>query len=384
MHPMSINIEGEYWDSVIYKGRIHLFTVDGIIKVYDWDGIIEGLAEGCQEDEAFAIVSAFKESNVLYRSFIDRRSINTALEKLQGRRFNLTKKYLEGFLLSAHDNGFPFPHASSVFYYDRLIVSSSSGIYISEYDHVHEMRHKPSCLSDVCANQAWPSYGVLAVAAGHEGLMELPLPLNQNKSELRRLSEVHCEQCDWVYQNIIGYSTDGASTFARYKVETLEHQDDELNMDNNYERNFIEARSTDYFLPSSSPQSLTWGSRDKIFKLEGSHISVFRWTSKQTARWIGKFKLEDDLEQIVSVRTALFGIGFEYSDKLVILTSDGAAMTINEEPVNWRVFPRSRHYENHLHLIMEQGMSVLSFNQDYGVDQYHKLIGTRVPQTWTA
>ena len=84
------------------------------------------------------------------------------------------------------------------------------------------------------------------------------------------------------------------------------------------------------------------------------------------------------------MKTSLFGLVFEFDDSLMVLTSDGKTRTIEGEPVNWRVFPRSRRYENHLHVLREDGLQIFSFNQDVEQNQFDKLIGTKVPATWTS
>jgi hypothetical protein len=50
-------------------------------------------------------------------------------------------------------------------------------------------------------------------------------------------------------------------------------------------------------------------------------------------------------------------------------------MVIPGEPVNWRVFPRSKHYANHLHVVYDDRLEVWSFNHDYFLDQKKKRLG---------
>ena len=50
---------------------------------------------------------------------------------------------------------------------------------------------------------------------------------------------------------------------------------------------------------------------------------------------------------------------------------------LSGEPINWRVFPRSKFYENHLHIVYPDRLEILSFNDDYFVDQEKKKAGIR-------
>lgn len=43
MQPIEIRIHGEFWDSFIYNRRLYLFTLDGDIKTYNWERIIQSV-----------------------------------------------------------------------------------------------------------------------------------------------------------------------------------------------------------------------------------------------------------------------------------------------------------------------------------------------------
>ena len=71
----------------------------------------------------------------------------------------------------------------------------------------------------------------------------------------------------------------------------------------------------------------------------------------------------------------MFGTVVELDSGLIVICSDETIVDVCGEPVSWRVFPRSRHYENHLHVIHDDHLEVLSFNHDYLVDQQTKVSG---------
>jgi hypothetical protein len=78
---------------------------------------------------------------------------------------------------------------------------------------------------------------------------------------------------------------------------------------------------------------------------------------------------------IISGGIAYFGIIIEYEDALSVLCSDDTLITFPEAVARWKVYPRSKRYENHLHIIYEDRFVVYSFNHDYFVDQADKLKG---------
>ena len=74
---------------------------------------------------------------------------------------------------------------------------------------------------------------------------------------------------------------------------------------------------------------------------------------------------------------APFGSVIELDRSIVIVRSDDEILTLPGVSVNWRVFNRSKQYENQLHVIYERRLEIFSFNHDYFVDQKEKFSGVR-------
>jgi hypothetical protein len=68
----------------------------------------------------------------------------------------------------------------------------------------------------------------------------------------------------------------------------------------------------------------------------------------------------------------------ELERALLVILSTGEQIVVPGEPVNWKIFPRSRFYENQLHVAYGDRFEIYSFNQDYFVDQAAKTIGAVV------
>jgi hypothetical protein len=45
MQDLILRIEGEWWDSLLYKGRLQLFGMDGSLQSFDWERLIQDLGE---------------------------------------------------------------------------------------------------------------------------------------------------------------------------------------------------------------------------------------------------------------------------------------------------------------------------------------------------
>lgn len=399
MRDLKLSVEGKWWDSLLYKGQLHLFGTDGSLSVYAWERLVSDLAQSFG-DNGVALRLAFSESNAIYRSTMDLQHVRRCFSELNRTEFEIGADTLAKYCITRNDNRFPFPHATSAFHYDRLIVASSRGVFAAHYDTDTSNRTKPVRLSPVGANQAWPALGNVAVAAGPDGLFYLDLKVNDREwpveQDGEQLSNRACDACDWMFNNIVGTSFEEGSVLARFDraAGTSAQETDApqaVNGDDHEDATDVvwKAGGVDRLedlvgnrFDKGEEKPLIWGSRDKLYKVERRHIAVYRLFSTGELKFIGKVPRPSDLNKLVSVKTALFGLVFEFDESLLVLKSNGAMQTFAEEPVNWRVFPRSRRYENHLHILKDQSLEIHSYNHDVEQNQFHKLIGTRVPRSW--
>jgi hypothetical protein len=87
---------------------------------------------------------------------------------------------------------------------------------------------------------------------------------------------------------------------------------------------------------------------------------------------------------IVGADSAPFGFVLEAESGLLVVESSLESFWLAGEPVNWRVFPRSRYYTNQLHVITEKALNIYSFCGDYFVDQATKRAGMPVARDMLA
>jgi hypothetical protein len=119
-----------------------------------------------------------------------------------------------------------------------------------------------------------------------------------------------------------------------------------------------------------------------MYKISGGAISVSNYNSSYKSEkksnskfeYLGGQNLPFDGD-VVSTGTAPFGTVLEMDDRMIVLRSDGEIEVFPGEPVHWRVFPRSEHYSNQLHIIYEDYVDIISFTHDYFVNQQEKIFG---------
>ena len=92
---------------------------------------------------------------------------------------------------------------------------------------------------------------------------------------------------------------------------------------------------------------------------------------------LGRISIENLTDEIISADSSYFGVVLEMDESLLVVDSLGQSHFIQNEPVNWRVFPKSINYINHLHIIYEDYMDIYIFTHDYFVNQKEKKLGIR-------
>jgi hypothetical protein len=384
MQPLRMTIPGRYWDSFIYKGRLYLFGIDGDIRSLSWGDLISSWKVPAETKIAF--VCAFQRSDYLYSSDVRdllmdeeiRIVMKSKFAKLAHVELEATEKMLQTVEKGRQDYPCPFPHADLEVYKDQLYAASAYGLFKATCNKKtkYPISTRPEKKWDGPVLGLSASYGSLAIAAGSEGLFELDLGYGaywDHQTNPRQLSSNSCRDCGWAY-----YSVFASSDTSGYLAEFSKCRDGEY--DREAERQFEGVESATQIFGSDG---YSWGIQDKLCQAIPSVIKVVKyepWAPDPAERIhnIGTVNFDAWKGSVVSAGTASFGVIVELENALVVFPSEGSPVTLAGEPVNWRIFPRSKRYENQLHVIYDDHLGILSFNQDYLVNQEEKLLGTSV------
>src|ERR1035437_6129655 len=209
MSPVKLVIFGEYWDSYLYRGRLHLFGLDSSLLTLDWNQLAEGL--GVPEDLILAAECAFRRSDYFY-SDRDQWSLlfrDPEIKALILGKFNRLAELklvvepasLKRFAIGQQDSPFPFPHTDLTIYNKKAYACSSLGVFEANCDGKTKapVSSRRRTLWDAGALCVALSYGTAAIAAGAEGLYRLPIDYrySENGMEPVRLSNHACNSCFW-------------------------------------------------------------------------------------------------------------------------------------------------------------------------------------------
>ncbi|MBS1963099.1 MAG: hypothetical protein JST04_12865 [Bdellovibrionales bacterium] len=391
MQPIKLTIPGQFWDSQIYSGKLFLFGVNGDVRTLKWDELVEDWAVA--DDLRLALKCAFSQSALLYsdysKSFVDDNEIKSVIrgkfDRLSELNLELSSRQIEHHSKRRQDSPFPFPHSDSCIYGRKMFVATKKGIYEAGCDGktTYPISTKVTRGWDAPVLTISASYKCLALAAGSEGLFEVKLGDNfgfNGKADPERLTSGNFTGCNWLYFSIYGSShTTGG--------KLIDYRKGEENEDNGKRRFFSRDESIERVISGVRTersifhdQGYSWGNQDKIFLANDRRIKIKKyspWDKENRLSDLATLDLASWKGAIVSAATAHFGSVIECENALVVLPTEGSAITIPGEPVNWRVFPRSKHYENHLHVLYQDRLEIFSFNHDYFLDQDAKLLGIK-------
>ncbi len=381
MQPVKLTIPGKYWDSQIYAGRLYLFGRDGEISTLDWEHLITEWK--IERNLRLVMDCAFTRSDYLYGDrwtllFSDEEIKKIIIDKFKRLLiyiFEVSDNQLSSATIRKQNNPFPFPHTDSTIYKKSLYVTSKDGVFRSscQKSSGYPVSTRPEKKCDTPVVGIAASYNSLALAAGNEGLFELHLGNDwySDEERLENLAKTNCIACNWVFYSIYGSSHVEQCYLANYVKE--------INKD---EQNYFKRTFDRYISDQEIFQSkgYSWGNQNKLCQAIDGHIKVIKyspWLTEENKKLeiIGTITLPKIKGDIISASVALFGTIIEYDSALIVVPSEGQPMVLDGEPINWRIFPRSKFYGNQLHVIYEDRLNIFSFNHDYFVNQREKMSG---------
>lgn len=395
--PVKIQIQGDYWDSQIYKNRLFLWKMDGSITVINWEELIEDLIKKNEKNYSLAIESAFKNSDNLYSdkdmsmllsAFNFSNDFKRDLEELSNREFVFDESDLIQYTINEIENPFEDMPTDVDIYYDTFYSLLDSGLWKIRLNFDNN-----DILDESLASKLWDcpllslkvkNGGRIGLSGGEQGVYEYevyPQKRFGNESKLKKIQEglfqladIHSLFVNWSYSSV--YSS---SDIEGALMSAFEWNKDKRSL------SYIDNISQNVIFNDDKIPYLSWASDDKIYRATDTGVDIIRFiqsnlkennyrdafTDKQAfdfQPWKGK---------IISAGVGLFGNIVECENALVVMQSNNEFYNIEGPITRWRVFPRSIRYENHLHVILDDRLEIYSFNSDYFVDQSEKVFGMK-------
>lgn len=385
MQPAKISIKGDFIDSQIYRGRLYLWTMNGSLCTYDWNGIVDSLFD--DDKESLAYTFTFKDGHNLYKHslteiFRDEDFRNLLLQKMNvvsAKVHIVSPSQLRKHLISEQDvPGGDIPTDTEI-YKNNLYYINDEGLFRSTAHRKtgNAVSSRPVKLWDckllsIKANR----YPQLALSGGDEGLFELDMSESTfgfGRRAEKNISQINTRHSSFANYNYLSiYSTSLVDTsYMAYYVWKKEKDGYHREYESDYSQGSIFANK----------EGLSWGAGDKIYLANQQGIDIVKFSNykknkdeNKTFSSLDHYKKEIKKE-IIGGSTAYFGNIIEFMDGLWVVRSDNQITRINKPVTRWRIFPRSINYENHLHVVLDDRLDVYSFNHDYFISQENKTMG---------
>lgn len=378
MQSVTLNILGRFWDSLLYKGRLYLFGLDGSLRVVNWNAVVENLP--IPGHLRIAMECAFSRSEHLYGNRKQRSAwasisdpvLLSQFEELQRLDLTIDSGLLQIHTLEHANTPFPYAHNDLSFYQDQSYATSQSGVYtrssvdpIADEANTKRLWDAPVSVLDI-------KYGAIALAAGDQGLFQVPtisssLSSKWRKNGPRRISPYFCNTCSYASLSIVAFGYDSGLSLVNFELPSSARG----KSGNEFNQEFWEQAS---FAPIQSPNifredaenSIVWGSKDRICMAKAGKLYITRFDSESSSgirnKTVQKIPLLDWKGSPVAGGSAEFGTVLELENCMVVVPRNGPIETLHGEPTNWRIFPRSLSYVNQLHVIYDGHIMLRSYN----------------------
>ncbi len=400
LNPIQLRIEGNYWDSQIYSDELILFGADGDLSRINWSVAIDKLTAqhvGLQT----AVKLAFTESNWLYTEMGQTMIADSEIKKvLIAQLKKLSSLSLE---ISAHPawqevqtrESSPFKDlpTDTDIYNSQIYAASESGLHMA---HKSTIAGKPKLTKlhdgELLQIRASDGFQALAASAGKDGLIEFKLSAQTDeffkktkKYTHTLLSSTPCSACEWAYQSVVAWGYDSAFLASFNEVKDPSSNKIIRQAGNIYKIFDIFNKLKNNAI--SDTNFYSWGAHEKMYCANGTKVQVSNYKNKTKKynlnqasldspfTYQNEFDLGFDASEIVATATASFGTLIELDRKIIVLATNGETYLFQGEATHWRIFNRSKNYNNQLHIIYEDHILVISFVHDYFVDQSNKLQG---------
>jgi hypothetical protein len=400
MQAVKILILGEFWDSQLYKDTLYLFDIEGSLRVVDWRKLVTSFSVPSRC--ALAMECAFLRSDYLYSDKWERLFEDFELQQLLQSKFSellqqnlqLTEADLSKYTKDRADSPFPYAHNESLFYRDYLYVTSQSGVYAQMMTGDSLSRQPADRSWDASVSGIDATLDVLALAAGDNGLFraasqtyfEYP---GARAPKPEQLEARLCNDCSYIRTSILASAPGVGATLTEIKRPRQQQGKSARDLAHEYlHAHPLASHEVAELFERDTTDALVWGSGDRICMARGGLLQVIRYLPFRKYRRALTERIADvPLAQTTNISlaewkgtpvsgdNAVFGSILELDNCLVIARSDNNVDTLKGEPVSWRVFAKSRHYTNQLHVVYEDRIEILSFNHDYFVEQRGKKLG---------
>lgn len=381
---INLRLKGDFIDSFIYMGVLYLIDFDFNVSIYQWNDLCDYIEER----------NGFKNKEVAKRQ----------LKFIKKPSFNLSKSYdfidtdlseveLNKFFHSSFNIG-SYPSDVYVFSH-RLHYSCEKGVFTVPIlkDKLGIVSERNDKVFDAHCFSISPNIGGrIAMATGSDGVHTCSIEREYKRKPIvnvKQLTSKNCIDVDWVNNYLMINNRNESvivneyekkihnkSQFMENKKEILSklaklHYDglsEVESISDESDLSDVRFKEVSKMLFSLNPKEVilnknyiySWSSGDFNFLCdENGTVDVFR---DGVIIHSNNFIRNHDLN-LSKVRTSGCGTVLESNNNLMLFSQDNLQL-LDNDVVNWRVFPRAKTHSGHLHIIKDDHINIRVYNND--------------------
>ena len=351
-----LKIEGDFIDSFIYSGSLFLVDTQLCLTSYSWKEILDH--SNCPSTLKPDLINCFAENNT--------QIISNLHDEYTIYNDTLNKYSIDTLELDS------WPTDLDI-YKNKFIISSADGIKSIVGNRSQEnqkvkfefSQNIKKMWNEKVFELAVGTLDRLIISCGHEGAFELFTKTKADSYQLineKQISEKEWIGCEWdtntgiaILKNQLKQELLKFEILNRYYISTLSNQ---LEI-NQYYKTIKEEEPQEYELPPSNQNYInSWVFDDKVY-LFGEDLKLYEYTEDRINPVTQVDTNQKSIGTIIDSAKTHFGIVFEDLDSLYLFDSN--IHTLSNNVTNWRTYPKSRNYQNHIHLIEDDYMTIQIF-----------------------
>lgn len=352
-----IKIEGDFIDSFIYSGSLFLVDTQLNLTSYSWNQLIS--ISNCPSELSPTLKDCFSK--------METKNIS-----------NLNDTYfIYNDILHQHTLGHlaleSWPTDLDI-YKNNFIISSAEGIKTIKGDRTQE-GEKVSFKFGKNLKKMWDekvfelavgNLDRLIISCGYEGAFELFTQTKSDSYKLideKRISEKEWIGCEWDTDTGIAILKNNL----KQKILQFEKFDNQYyskltdSIEKKKYREIIKNEDPiDWEIPSSNQNYInSWILNEKLYFFD-ENLKLYECEENNLIPISQVDNQTDSIGTIIDSAKTNFGVVFEDINKLYL--HDSGVSVLSEHSTNWRTYPKSKNYQNHIHIIEDDYLTVQIFN----------------------
>lgn len=376
MSEFKINIEGNFLDSFIYSGVLFTVNVDGVLCTYSWDNLIKEYMKKDPGKKHFKnkLIDTRKDKKVKFE-----KDLIIELDQ------KFLEKYQKGICVDLDVWSTDLDIKDNILY-----ISSERGLEalpfmeswdngkVTKFNELYKIWGESKVFG-----VSTGSWGRTLLAAGGYGALEVVNEVEQNTTiDLKQqggkvLTEEVCLDCEWELQSTVAI-LDQLDTQVLLEYENLisdssfrfhVRDSEEDRAKKIRERESIPKENIWHlkeYIKSGMPNNLenvatySWFDGKKLVGLDQENNSLFYDFTEN--EWIvDKNELVGKMSYR-KIRQTNAGVIIETEDDSLYRKSGKNNKLLSKDVSSWRVFPRSKNYQDRIHIVNEEYLQISIFD----------------------